>query len=742
MKKIHFLFGIHNHQPVGNFEHIFKKSFSTCYKPFFSLLEKHPHIKTSIHFSGPLLEWMESEEPDFVERIQKLVAQKQVELLSGGFYEPIFSILREPDVLGQIGMTNDFIQKKFRTKPRGAWLPERVWDPVLPRLLCEGGLSYTLLDNTHFLHTGLSPEQIRGYFVTEREGKTLAVFPTDMNLRYSIPFEPPDKTIEYLRYLASDMEDAAVSYGDNGEKFGMWPGTYSWVYEKGWLEAFFTALEKNRAMIEMLTFSEYLDKYPPQGLIYLPTLSYEEMMEWALPAEAAARYEDMLGNLQNLELKDKYSPFLRGGYWNNFLVKYPESNHMHKKMLMISERLDEWQKSIHGSSGNGQVRSAKKELYQGQCNCPYWHGLFGGIYLNYLRHAIYEHLINAEKIIDLSLYGDEPWVDYKVTDFKRDRSMDVLISGKNLNAYFSLNDGGSLFELDFKQFSFNLSNTLTRKMEGYHRKLKLNNGAAESNGRNEQPVSIHHTSKIKEEGLQNLIAYDWYQRYSFIDHFLGEGTTPETFSLSRYPETGNFVGSPYALEKIEKDLAKTEVSFMLKRDGHILQDDKQMPLRIEKSFSVNDTLMEIQSAYSIKNKSGMGLELWFGVEFNFAFIAGNDPLCNYHFPGHNENKLLMNTKGDFLNIPSFEIKDEGNGFGVKFSISPAADVGIFPLETVSQSEDGLERTYQGSTILLHWKIPIKRGAEQKRSLKLSLFKLKSLEDAKMPGLDQVPEKVL
>jgi hypothetical protein len=69
-------------------------------------------------------------------------------------------------------------------------------------------------------------------------------------------------------------------------------------------------------------------------------------------------------------------------------------------------------------------------------------------------------------------------------------------------------------------------------------------------------------------------------------------------------------------------------------------------------------------------------------------------------------------------------------------------VGIFPLETVSQSEDGLERTYQGSTILLHWKIPIKRGAEQKRSLKLSLFKLKSLEDTKMPGLDQVPEKVL
>lgn len=699
--------------------------------PFILLLEKHPMIKTTLHFSGSLLEWIESEEPDFLERIQQLVESRQIEIMSGGFYEPIFSVIREPDALGQIKMMNDFIREKFRTTPRGAWLAERVWDPVLPRLISDGGLSYTLLDSTHFLHTGLSPEQIRGYYVTEREGKTLAIFPIDMKLRYTIPFEPPEKTIEYLRYIASDMEDIAVTYGDDGEKFGMWPGTYSWVYEKGWLEAFFAELEKNQDMIKMSTFSEYLDSHPPEGRIYLPCLSYEEMMEWALPAEAVARYEDMMENLQNLQLKDKYSSFVRGGYWNNFLVKYPESNLMHKKMLMISERLETWQNNMKGSNENGLIDSARRELYKGQCNCPYWHGLFGGIYLNYLRHAVYEHLINAEKIIDSSSNGDNPWIDYKVIDFKKDLSSDILISGKNLNAYFSLKDGGGLFELDFKPCSFNLSNTLTRRMEGYHRKLKLEDKVMGSQEDNGKAVSIHNILKVKEKGLQNQLIYDWYQRYSFIDHFLREDTTFEAFSMSRYPEIGNFVNTPYVLEKTEKDVAKSTVSFVLKKEGFVFRDDQQLPVSVEKSFSVNDSLMEIESAYSVRNRSKQDFDLWFGVEFSFTLLAGEDLLRYYHFPVNNGKKLFMNSKGDFLSIPAFEMKDEWDGFGLKFTMSPEAGVWMFPLETVSQSEEGLERTYQGSTLLIHWKAPFGHGDEQKRSIKLTLYRLPGEKERKI-----------
>jgi alpha-amylase len=721
MKKIHFLFGVHNHQPVGNFDHVFEKGFACSYKPFISILEKHPLIKASMHFSGSLLEWVEKKDPKFIDTVQRLVEKKQVEIIGGGFYEPIFSILPERDIEGQLKMMDGFIEEKFNLKPKGCWLPERVWDPVMPRLISSTGLSYTLLDSTHFLHAGLSPEQVSGYFTSEREGKTISIFPIDMKLRYMIPFEKPEKIIEYLRYHASDVKDVAITYIDDGEKFGMWPGTYSWVYEKGWLEAFFCELEKNPEMIEMNTFSEYLSISPPEGRIYLPTVSYEEMMEWALPSDAVVRFEDMEEKLKELDLKDKYRPFIRGGYWNNFLVKYPESNQMHKKMLMISEKLETAEEELNGEKSD-LVAAARKELYMGQCNCSYWHGLFGGIYLNYLRHAVYEHLINAEKIIDSLTHTDSAWLDYSVFDFRKDMSDELIVSGRNLNLYFSPKDGGSLFEFDVKAGSFNLLNMMTRRMEGYHRKLKIDELKELMPEDEGLPVSIHNLSKVKEEGLQNRLIYDWYPRNSFVDHFLGEGTTLDSFSMSRYSEIGNFVDGDYLLSEIKKIEKDAKLSFLLKKDGFVLQDVRNdannEPIGVRKQFLIDDSLMEVSAKYTLENQSSRHLSLWFGVEINFSFLAADSPLHYCIFPDYNKEQFAINSKGEITNLSRFELIDEWSGIGIDMILPPGSDLWRFPIETVSQSEEGLERTYQGTTFLVHWKIALKPGDIQEKTVKI------------------------
>src|SRR3712207_8106989 len=39
---------------------------------------------------------------------------------------------------------------------------------------------------------------------------------------------------------------------------------------------------------------------------------------------------------------------------------------------------------------------AVKELYRAQCNCAYWHGAFGGVYLSFMRGALWHHLLRAE----------------------------------------------------------------------------------------------------------------------------------------------------------------------------------------------------------------------------------------------------------------------------------------------------------------------------------------------------------
>jgi len=715
MKKIYFLFCIHNHQPVGNFDYLFQEAFSKAYLPLLEHLERHPGVRVCLHYSGTLLEWMASRAPAMLERLRVLIGRNQVELLSGGFYEPVFMALRDGDITGQIAMMNAFLEKHLGRRPRGIWLAERVWDPVLPRLIAGAGLSYTLLDSTHLLHAGISPEQIHGYYMTERQGSPLAVFPINRQMRYSIPFKPPEETIAYLRYMAGAENPIAVTYGDDGEKFGLWPGTAKSVYEDGWLERFFTALEENSDMIQMTTFSEYLAAAPATGTIYLPSLSYDELMEWALPADAVIRFEDMLHELEDSRMKEQYRSFIHGGCWINFLVKYPEANHMHKKMLRVSERLERLRTGGEPEQ-QALIEEAQRELYQAQCNCAYWHGMFGGVYLNYLRHAVYEHLITAENMLDRACPQAPCCESF---DFKCDGTRMIGCSSPNLNALFAPDEGGTLVELDVRPRAFNISNTLSRRMESYHRFLKRDHGSGSRLSSAHSMAGPVSAETI--EALQPKIAYDWYRRYSFIDHFLGATTTLDNFSQSQYPELGNFIQAPYTVEQTGCDVAGVGACIVaLRRDGSIMHDAFEYPVRLTKCFAMDYREMFLDVSYTLHNMSGRALDLWFGTELNVSLLAGDDRLRYYRFAGFPDRELMMSTRAAFGNIDAFSMVDEWSGMEVRLSAQPATGVWVLPLETVSRSEKGFECSYQHSTLLLHRKLRLEPNAVCAQSFRLAV----------------------
>ena len=708
MKKINFLFGIHNHQPVGNFEHVFEECFQNSYLPFIEILERHPGIKISLHYSGPLLEWIEKNEPDFLDRIKALVEKRQVEMLGGGFYEPIFSILPERDVKGQIEMLTEFTKNRFGYRPKGVWLAERVWDPSLPKAMAQKGIKYTVLDDTHFFYAGLEEKEAFGYYVTEREGYTVAVFPINKFLRYSIPFKPPEETIDYFKNLLQEEDEVGITFADDGEKFGVWPGTNQWVYKEKWLEKFFSLVEENSSWISMLTFSEYLERYPSSGRIYLPTASYEEMAEWALPVEAALRMEDMLENLNRLELRERYRTYIRGGIWNNFLVKYPESNLMHKKMLYVSDK-------VNNIADPKTQALARKELYRGQSNCGYWHGLFGGVYLNYLRHGIYSHLLKAEKFCSKESHGDAKWLTVEKTDYDKDNQEEILISNGIMNAYFDPVYGGSLFELDYLPKEFCLTNTLARRVESYHRKLKANKGEAVSN--EEQPLSIHDIVKTKEEGLDRYLFSDWYERRSFLDHFFGSETSIEDVSKCQYAELGDFINQPYMVKKVNHVKGK-RATLVLKREGRIFHDETHKRVDVEKAFTICSEDSSIEVEYLIKSSDKEKNSLWFGVEFNFTLLAGDDEKRYYFLPGKDLDDKRMISQGVLKGVKKFGMADEWSGFKLTLSFDQPPDLWRFPIKTVSQSEGGFESTYQGSVILPNWRLDL--GKTCKLNFKLQI----------------------
>ena len=646
-QKIDLLLAIHSHQPDGNFEWVFAESYEKSYLPFLELLYRHPRLKAALHYSGCLLDWIDAKHPEFIKMLKEMVGRGQVEMLSGGYYEPILTLIPERDILGQVKLMNEKIKSFTGYKASGVWLTERIWEPTLIKPLAKAGIKFAIVDDWHFSYVGRKPDDLSGYYVTEDDGEKLFIFPGSERLRYTIPFKMPQETIDYLGQQKEKGFPASL-YADDGEKFGVWPGTHKWVFEEKWLENFFVALERESAWIRTTTLTEYIEENEPTGRIYLTCASYREMMEWS------------------------------GGYFKNFLVKYPEANSMQKKMQFIS-----------GLVAEAKSKKALEYLYKGQCNCAYWHGVFGGLYLNHLRSAVYSNLIKAQKELDKAAHKDANWVESVETDLDCDSYDEVLVSNSKLELDFSPRNGGTIFELDFKPLALNMTNTLARRREPYHDKA-LEKAKARDTGKKDDGIdSIHNVSREKDAELVADLSYDSYRRVSLLDHFLKEGTTVKDFAACKYGEAGDFLGGEYKYD-IRKEAKPKGIAVELSREGnYYVAPGEAYKLKVAKTVSVKPDSQEMEIEYKVTNIDTREFEPWFGVEFNYSL---KDP--------------HLNKVGEAHGLTNINVNDQWYGVKIDFELSKAADLWYFPIETVSDSDQGLERTYQELSLLFHWKFKL------------------------------------
>ena len=220
MSKVSFALLVHSHQPVGNFDHVIEEAYQKSYMPFVKALAKHPRVRLSLHYSGILLEWLEHHHPEYFAQLKGLCTRGQVELVGGGYYEPILPMIPDRDKHAQICKMSDYIHTHFGTAPKGAWVAERVWEPGLARPLAEAGVEYVMLDDTHFLAAGLDPVELHDTYITEEGGHPLRLVPSLKSLRYTIPFQEPEETLRVLRE-GIDLPAALFAMGDDCEKFGV-----------------------------------------------------------------------------------------------------------------------------------------------------------------------------------------------------------------------------------------------------------------------------------------------------------------------------------------------------------------------------------------------------------------------------------------------------------------------------------------------------------------------------------------
>ena len=385
---------IHNHQPVGNFGWVIEDVYEHAYSPMLYALERHPGIRLGLHYSGPLLQWMAVNRPEALDQIRGLVARGQVEIVGGGYYEPILITLPDRDRLGQAVRMGDELEKLFGKRPRGAWLAERGWEPSLAYDLAAAGYEWTVLDDNHLRAASIKEDEMWTAFTTDDRGKRLTVFGTEQGLRYRIPFKPVEDLISYLAAHQTDDGRLVGMMGDDGEKFGSWPGTFEYCWSREhWVDRCFDAIESSRDWLSTVTPSEWLDSQPPTKRVYFPTNSYVEMTEWVLPADEQPVFVRLLE--QARERNEPAARFLRGGFWRNYAARYREVNDLHKQMLRASGKVD-------AMPDGPTVARALDHLYQGQSNDCYWHGLFGGVYIVHMRMATLSHLIAAEDLADMA----------------------------------------------------------------------------------------------------------------------------------------------------------------------------------------------------------------------------------------------------------------------------------------------------------------------------------------------------
>lgn len=661
MGKVYFLFGVHNHQPVGNFSHIFKKAYDTCYRPFLELIAQFPKIKFCLHNSGCLYDWLFENVKDYIALLKKLIKRGQVELISGGYYEPILPIVSDADKIGQITLMNEFIEKEFKTKPKGVWTAERVWEPYLARIISQCNLQYTFLDDTHFRYAGLSEKEFFGYYTTEDEARAIQVFPISKTLRYKIPFSRAEEALAILHSFRGAGQDVLVTIFDDGEKFGLWPNTYDWVYNKEWLKNFLSLLSEAKD-IETITASEACEKFAPTGIVYLPTAAYEEMGEWVLRPEGFAVYEDLKNFLKAQNRFEEFKDFIRGGFFRNFYSKYSRLNYMHKRMLWLS-------KKIHSQAGPLRDRDIFTNLFKAQTNCGYWHGIFGGFYLSHIRGAIYENLINAENLFD-KRYNKRD-LSVEEDDINLDGLKEVLVKNKHLICCLSPL-GGTLLELSLREPPFNLINTITRKEESYHKKIRENVTKADG------VSTIHEIVKQKDKDLEQHLIYDTYERLGLVDHLLEKDLDLNSFNA----QEGIYTLSDRPYEVSIKEGKSVIIDYRY--------SDKGIDFSKEISFSSGYGLAV---TYNFK-KRNLLKKYNFGVEFNLSL-----PSLNGIFKKEAKGEVSIKEPRAWQNVRSFSIIDHLKDLKLEFSLDAKVDIFTLPIYSVSSSEDGFEKVYQEIAIL-------------------------------------------
>ena len=582
------------------------------------------------------------------------------------------------DLFGTIldlgGSLTPFVARFLEGK--GAAAPaERVWEPELAADLARAGYRYTLLDDRHFLDLGWRQEEVRALFSTEHDGEALAVFPIAEQVRYLIPWEEPERTLEYLEGCrpAEGAGRAVVTVMSDAEKMGLWPArrgtTYDLCYREGWMDRFLSALF-SAPWLETALLSEVLEAEPPRRLVYLPTASYDRMGVWALPTEARSRLESLPDRLKEAglspELRREVERFAKGTHWRNFLAKYPAAGRLHLAYLFTRERLV----AAQGSLDAAEAERLWDLLDRAAVNDVYWHGLFGGVYYHFLRHHCYRRLAEV-----LGRLEPDTGPTATLLDYERLGRPGALLTLPGQRVV--LDHAGAVLDWLSTEPPAGLAGGFTRIAEPYHRG-------------NERGFTVDRARR----GFCRLALLPGRAAGERLIVGRGEALFPE----------------------LEDPVA----------DGHAIRYTGRLALGaggVEIALQYSPIPHGWRCEARLKNPGPRPLSLTAALDASPSPPSGPADLqLKVTAAGTGEAVVAKVTRrGAWSSAAAWSLADRRTGLVVKSAAEPAADLFSSPLTTVEGTEAGIKRSWQGLQLAWAWRMRLEPGGRKKIAVRFTLF---------------------
>ncbi len=660
MNRLSLVFGTHNHLPLGQDTAETERAYQSSFKPFLAQLYGFPGMSATLHYSGLLLDWLEEHHPEFITLLGEMVRRGQVEVLGGGYYDPVLPMIPTNDKLGQLEKMTTHLRVRFETRPRGCWLAECVWEPSLAFVLRASGIDYTFLDESQFRRAGAEGPQLLAPAIAEDQGKIVSVFPLATGLA---PFaREPQEVLEALRGLAAQGPHEAgqrvVSILPDGGRGGPGPA---------WLEGFFRAVLAAGDWLRPVTAGGWLRDAPPTEKLYIPSSASAEMTEWALPP----RSRRLLHEEGSRERETGgMARFLPGGHFRQFLTRYPEAGLMYAKMMYTHVLVNQ----VRGDKY--KKKAAQNELWKGQCHYAYWHGARGGVYSNPARKAVYRALIEAEKITRATEIFAPSILS---ADYDMDNCTEFLYQGSELNAYIHTR-GGSLFELDFLPAATNYLDTMAQR-----------------------------------DGEAPQVPYP---RKAFLDHFLPASATPAGFAEGLPPAGEDFVRGVYQVVELNRSLPEV----LLRRTGAAAPaaGGAPVPARIDKRYVFRPRSIDVY--YELAAEGGAPLAARFGVEMNISLASRAHESCRLFALREDRKTEVGMERAETRAASGLLVRDVTNEVSITLSSAAPFLFWSIPLETVSRCPGGEERIFQSWCFVAVWEVELAPGAAWQNHLSVGFEK--------------------